>query len=575
MFFRFLTSSCGGSMVVIISKPVILLLIAGMTAKAQAADWLDLPVVKPVTSCERLMRAELGKGELADVIIQSATVVETPKGPFCKVMGDIGPGTIKFQVYLPIERWTQRFAQSAQNTLPIAKSGTNQPALNGELVLAITDKGGPGISRETPWLYDNQQKRIDWAYRANHVTSLVAKALIKAFYAQPQRYSYFIGCSMGGREVLSDLQRYPDDFNGISAGAPVVIDSVHNAFFPGWEWEANRRADGSIILASNRLGILHDAVIKQCAKKSGVIDGMLQHPTVCTFDPKWVQCPAGASNASQCLTAEEARVAQKLYDGPTDSAGKHLDGGGFPLGSELYWKLSTAAGPANEATFTGRALMRLLSPSDPNVTAATMDRDFGYNQEWFNKAVKMAPLWNTANTNLRPFQKNGGKLILWIGASDLTVQPTTTIAYYESLQKELGAKQTDSFTRFFLMPGVGHCSGGEGPDQFDVLSPLMAWTELNRAPEMLVAGKVASRTGGGQAGPLSQPAAPTLFTRPIFPYPYVAQYTGKGDPKDAANYKAVKPSLKLPQQFAPEIMQFFGPDNQKFYSVENGKLVAK
>ncbi len=550
------------------------LMVTALIANAHAADRADLPVVKPVFACEQLASTNLGEGELEDVTIESATLFQSAKGPFCKVAGGIGPATIKYQVYLPIDRWTQRFVQSAQNTLPIAKSVNNQPALNGELVLAITDKGGPGISRETPWTWDNQQKRIDWAYRANHMTSLVAKALIRTFYGQPQRFSYFIGCSMGGRETLSDLQRYPDDFNGVTAGAPVVIDSVHNAFFPGWEWEANRRADGSIILASSKLGILHDAAIKQCAKKSGVIDGMLQHPGNCKFDPAWVQCKAGI-DTSRCLTAEEARVAQKLYDGPTDSAGRQLDGGGFPLGSEMFWKLSTAAGPANEATYAGRALVRILSPSDPRITPATMDRDFGYNHEWFEKVVKMAPLWNTANTNLRTFQKNGGKLILWIGASDLTVQPTTTIAYYESLQKELGTKQTDQFARFFLLPGMGHCGGGEGPDQFDVLSPIMAWTELNRAPDMLIAGKPAIKTGGDQGNPISQAATPTLFTRPVFPYPNVAQYTGKGDPNDAANYKSMKPAQRNSQPLQPEIMQFFGPDNQKFYSVEKGELVAR
>jgi feruloyl esterase len=548
----------------------------GMTAHAWAADRLDLPVIKPVIACEQLVNAVLGNGELANATVGSAEVVQYPQGSFCKVMGNIGPAAVKYQVYLPVERWTQRFAQSAQNTLPIAKAITNPPALNGELVLAITDKGGPGISRETPWTYDNQQKRIDWAYRANHVTSLVAKALIKSFYGQPQRFSYFIGCSMGGRETLSDLQRYPDDFNGVTAGAPVVIDSLHNSFFPGWEWEVNRRADGSIILASNRLGILHDVAIRQCAMKSGVIDGMLQHPSACKFDPAWVQCAAGASDTAKCLTAEEARVAQRLYDGPADSTGRLLDGGGFPLGSELAWQLSTAAGPANEATAPGRALVRILSPSDASETPATMDRNFRYNREWFDKVVKTAPLWNTANTNLRTFQKNGGRLILWIGASDLTVQPTTTIAYYEGLQKELGAKQTDNFARFFLLPGVGHCGGGEGPEQFDVLSPIMAWTELNRAPEMLVAGKTVKRSGGGQSANINaQSPAATLFTRPIFPYPNVAQYAGKGDVKDAANYKAVKPATKLSPPLPQEIMQFFGPDNQKFYGVENGTLVAK
>jgi feruloyl esterase len=236
--------------------------------------------------------------------------------------------------------------------------------------------------------------------------------------------------------------------------------------------------------------------------------------------------------------------------------------------------LSTTAAPANEATYPGRALVRILSPSSPDITPATMDRDFAYNRQWFDKVVEMAPLWNTANTNLRPFQKHGGKLILWIGASDLTVQPTTTVAYYEALQKDLGVQQTDTFTRFFLLPGVGHCGGGEGPEQFDVLTPLMAWTELSRAPERIVAGKTARSAGGGQGNPLSQPASPTSFTRPIFPYPLVAQYTGSGDANDAANYRAVKPALKVPQPVPPEIAQFFGPDNQDFYAVQGGRLVV-
>jgi feruloyl esterase len=555
-------------------KSAIVLLLAGFALQARGADWLDLPVVKPVTSCEQLASADLGRAAGAGVTVQSTTVQQSPKGSFCRVVGVIEPA-VGFQVDLPIEHWTQRFAQSAQDTLPVARAGTNQPALDGELVVAITDKGGPGISRDTPWSYDNQEKRIDWAYRANHVTSLVAKALISAFYGQAQRYSYFIGCSMGGREALAEVQRFPDDFDGVAAGAPVVIDSLHNAFFHGWEWQANRRADGSIILAKDRLGILHDAVMQHCAAKSGVLDGVLLHPTACRFDPAWVQCSAGG-DAAKCLTAEEARTAQRLYDGPTDAAGRHLDMSGFPLGSELYWQLSTAAGPADDATNAGRALVRILSPTDPKVTPATMDEAFGYNHEWFEKVLRTAPLWDVANTNLRPFQKHGGKLILWIGGSDLTVQPPTTIAYYEGVQKELGARQTDGFARFFLLPGVGHCGGGEGPSQVDVVSPLMAWTELHRSPGRLVAGKTAGRgEGGARANPYSEPAAPTLFTRPVFPYPQVARYTGSGDPKDAAHYTAVQRPAQDPRYFPAEIMQLFGPDNQKFYGVESGRLVIK
>nr|WP_246448501.1 tannase/feruloyl esterase family alpha/beta hydrolase [Novosphingobium flavum] len=539
-------------------------------------NWLDLPIVKPVIDCERLASVALGAGEVSQATINSAKLVNSAQGPFCKVTGNIGPGTVQYQVFLPVERWTQRFALSAQNILTIPRAITNEPALKGQLVLAITDRGGPGITRETPWTYDNQQKRIDWSYRANHVTSLAAKALIKAFYGQSQRFSYFIGCSNGGREALSSAQRYPSDFDGISAGAPVVIDSVHNAFFPGWEWEANRRSDGSVILASSRLKILHDAVMQNCAPSAGLIGGLLQTPSACTFKPAWVQCSAAASDTAKCLTSEEARVAEKLYRGPQDDKGRLLDLGGFPPGSELYWKLSTSAGPANVATNPGRALVRILSPSDPGITPAVMEHSFHFDQEWFGKVARMAPLWNTANTNLRPLQKRDGKLILWIGAADLTVQPTSVVAYYEGVQRELGAQRTDSFTRLFLLPGVGHCGGGEGPGQVDLLSPLMAWTELHRAPEKLIVGKTAGGTASeDRADPYSQPAAKTLFTRPVFPYPQWAQYAGTGDPNDEKNYINNRNSSHHYYKYTTEISKFFSPDNQHFYQVKNGRLVVE
>ncbi|MBC2666115.1 tannase/feruloyl esterase family alpha/beta hydrolase [Novosphingobium flavum] len=547
------------------------LLMAGLAGGVQAAGPPALPVVKPVLACQRLASARLGRGELTDVTLDTAAVIASAQGPFCKVTGGIGPGTVKFEVWLPIERWTQRFAQAAQNVLTIPRAGANRPALNGELALAINDKGGPGISRGTLWTSENQQKRIDWAYRANHITSLAAKALIKAFYGQTQRFAYFLGCSMGGREALAEVQRYPQDFDGVVAGAPVVVDSVHNAFYPGWEWAANRRMDGSIILTADRLPILHAAAIRHCAARSGLIDGMLQHAAACTFDPAWVTCAKGQTDRTTCLTSEEARVAQKLYTGPTDREGRLLDAGGFPLGSELSWRLSTPAGPANEATDPGNALVRLLAPTDRAQDQAMMSRTFAFDNAWFRRTAAMAPLWNTANTNLRPFQRGGGKLILWIGGSDQTVQPASTIAYYRGIQQTMGAAATDRFARFFLLPGVNHCGGGEGPNQIDVVSAIMNWTEQGKAPAMLVADKV-ERRRSDPALPYSEAAAPALYSRPIYPWPQVARYGGKGDPRSAASYRQAPPTGPTGQPLPPEMAQFFGPDNQRWYEVIDSRL---
>ncbi|MCC7464422.1 MAG: tannase/feruloyl esterase family alpha/beta hydrolase [Gammaproteobacteria bacterium] len=553
---------------------------------AAAADHLDLAVVKPVISCEQLAKAPVERAEDAEVTIDSATTLQTPTGAFCKVEGRIG-SVIGFRVALPVEHWTQRFAQTAstQDSLSVSNSGSCAPATNGELATASNDRGGD--RRIEPWKSDAYM-RIDWAYLANHKTTLVAKALIKTFYGQGPRFAYFVGCSGGGREALIVAQRYPDDFNGVSAGAPAALVTVHNGgFYHGWEAAVNRRADGSIILARERLGILHQAAVEHCAEQASALDGILQVPNACTFDPAWVRCPAGAPDTIKCLTAEETAVAQKLYEGASDAQGRHFELGGFPLGSEMMWALST---PGSGSRKPGHELKYLLPLSEAAGSIESLEASFRFSQEWFDRLGVLAPLYNGANTNLRRFQQRGGKLILWHGAADTMVQPAVSIAYYQGVQKELGVKQTDAFMRFFMLPGVAHCSGGEGPAQFDTLSPLMAWTELQQAPESIVAGKpvnqrsgipgrLAQNAGAAPAArwsyPYSQPNQPAMLMRPIYPYPTVARYTGKGDRNDAANYRPAESSAPVPQVFNTEAAKLIGPNNQTRYRAKKGELVAE
>lgn len=547
---------------------------------ASAADYLDLPVVKPVISCEQLAKVDLSKTAGSEVIF-TASVRETPKGPFCKVAGEVAPGN-SFEVNLPIEHWTQRYVQSAQGNIAINNAGSCAPATNGDVVVGVNSRGGS--RRREGWQTD-PEKRIAFAYLLNHQTALMAKELIKQFYGQAQRFAYFTGCSGGGREVLIEAQRYPEDFDGIASGAPAILLNVHNGgFYHGWEPSVNKRADGSIILGRDRVGILHDAAVAHCATASDVADGILQMPTACKFDPAWVQCKAGAADTSKCLTAEEAAVAQKLYQGSSDGSGRGFDMGGYPLGSERLWPLSKPTG--NPASRTGTELQYLLPIAEGKQGAAELDAAFKFNQQWFDKVGVMAPLYNGANTNLKPFQQRGGKLLLWHGAADATVQQESTIAYYQGVQKTLGTQLTDSFLRFFLLPGVGHCSGGEGPAQIDVLSPLMAWVELNRKPEMIAAGKTANQRntipGEGMPGsaaaavrmPYASPAQPVVLKRPIFPFPNIARYDGKGNKDDPASYTPVKSSVKAPQDLNSRAATLIGPNNQIFYKVENGQLVV-
>ncbi len=336
---------------------------------------------------------------------------------------------------------------------------------------------------------------------------------------------------------------------------------------------------------------------------------MLQQPTACKFDKSWVQC-ADATDTSNCLTAEEANVAEQLYLGPNDGKGNFFEIGGWPAGSEWNWRLSTPGKPSSGEALNPNGVHRTYMPPLSGEDTKTIMSQFAFTQEWWDKTMEMAPLMNAANTNLRPFAQHGDKLILWGGAEDTVVQPAIPLSYYEGVQKELGAKMTDSFMRYYLLPGVGHCGGAEGPSQVDFLSPLMAWVEMHQEPTLVVAGKTvqAAPPGGGQGGPAQAgaqgqgappqggqnaaaqppraagiqnnpyplPDKPTTYTRPIYPFPYVAQYTGKGDPNDAANYERMKSTLKVPQVFDNQTAKrLLGPNNQKFYHATNDELVVE
>jgi feruloyl esterase len=552
-----------------------LALLAGVAVEARAADRLDLPAVKPAISCDQLAKTDLGKVYDYPATITSAVVMDTPRGQFCKVTGKVQQSTL-FEVDLPLEHWTQRLLELASNSSAISNAGSCAPAVNGEFAVALNSPSRSTPREDASWTVD-LQLRIESAYRSTHATALAAKALIKAFYGQPQRFAYFMGCSAGGRQAMNEVERFPDDFDGVSAGSPLLIDNQHNIFYHPWESYINKRADGSGILAKSRIGILHDAVMAHCGAVSGALDGVLQQPTACKFNPAWVQCPAGATDTSRCMTKEEVGVVGKLYEGPGDGKGHHFEIAGFSMGSENMWGLSTADHIANPEAKEGWQMKLLLPPPESNKDNATLESEFRFNQEWFEKTLALSPLFNAANTNIRAFEKHGGKLILWNGAEDLTIQPEISVAYYQGVQKEMGAKTTDSFMRLFMIPGFGHCEGGEIPFQFEILTPLMAWTELHRAPTMILAGKPAddairpSRYGGARY-PVGSPDLPNIFTRPIFPFPYMAHYSGKGDRNDAASYESVKSAAPVPQRFDTEVMPLIGPNTQKFYHVENGQF---
>ena len=593
-----------------------LLFLAASSVELNAADYANLAVVKPVLTCDQLAQADVKTADGVTVTIKTAAIRQTEKGPYCAVSGTVTP-SYNFQANLPVEHWTQRFVFGG-----LGQASSCAPALNGEFAIAgggMPGGGGPNANPDpaaATWGTTPQQ-RINGAYLNNHMTVVAIKAVMKAFYGQGPKFSYMTGCSIGGWQTLEEAQRFPEDFDGFSVGAPPVYQTTHDlGFWHGWEYHANQRADGSIVLKADKLPILHAAAMEHCATASGVIDGDLQQPLACKFEKSWVQCPAGAADTSKCLTAEEAGVAEQLYLGPNDGKGHYFEPGGWPLGSELQWRLSSPGKPADGEALNPHGIHQFLMPPLSGQDTKTIMAQFSFTQEFVDKTTEMKPLYNATETNLRQLAKLGDKIILWQGAEDTTVQPSTSLSYYEGVQKEMGVKETDNFLRYFLLPGVGHCGGGDSANQVDILSPLMAWVETHKAPAVIVAGKPVQAAGGpgsgpggppqggqaqgapggpggpgqagpgapGQAGPggpggpggglpYAQPARPTVYTRPIYPYPNVAKYKGTGDKNDAANYEEVKGPAKVPQGFTNESAKLLGPNNHKFYHVENGQLV--
>jgi len=542
----------------------------------------------PKMSCDALAKADISKAVGAPVSNLAASEVAGDK-PYCKVTGTIAP-KVNFEVRLPIKGWTQRYLQTGCGGLcgnlriNAEKTEGCAPVTNGQIVLASTDMGHSGGKMgDESWATD-KQARADFAHRGVHVTALAAKALIKAYYGTAPRYSYFSGCSDGGREALIEAQRYPGDFDGIAAGAPALNFTVQNTFYHGWNALSNMGADGRAILNAPDLLPLHNAVLRACDDIDGLKDGQIDDPRQCKFDPVSIQC-AGAFEPGKCLTAEQVAVVRKLYDGARDSAGKKLVVGGPQPGSELSWAgvfvPRQLGGPIfSEMIALGTMRWLLFDKPSPELQL----KDWRFDAATLASLESARGLYSADSANLGAFAARGGKLILWHGWSDPHISPLNTLDYYARVGATMTPAKRATFSRLFMLPAMYHCSGGEGPSDFPLLNALMSWVEGGKAPDMLIASRKAQTMEGlpgpgpraageprppmgaggpppgmppmgpggpppGMAGPppgmLTQPTTPpTPRTRPVYAYPVVARYAGSGSIDEAANFKPFTPPTR-------------------------------
>ena len=297
---------------------------AASSAQIRSAEPAVLSTVAPVIECSTLVNADISSAVGAPTHITSATAVPAGQpAPYCDVKGSVEP-QIQFELRLPLTKWTQRFVQTGCGGLcghidmGLDNDDGCLPATNGELALASTDMGHSG-GMDGRFGEKDYQLRIDFAYRGVHLTTLAAKALMVKFYGQQPTYSYFAGCSDGGREALMEAQRFPNDFNGITAGAPAMNFTTQNTFYHGWNARVNTGADGKPILTADKLPLLHKAVLAKCDAEDGLKDGLISNPLACHFDPAVLECKASAAPGS-CLTSAQVKVVRELYAGAHDSA---------------------------------------------------------------------------------------------------------------------------------------------------------------------------------------------------------------------------------------------------------------
>lgn len=481
------------------------------------ADAQTPPQPAAVSRCAALKRVDLSTVADAPSQIIESRVGAPPS--LCVIEAYVAP-QVNFRLFLPETAWNGKFLQiGSGGHAGFMKDESCTPAIAKGYACLITDMGHRGTGLDSQWARNNLQARVDWGYRATHVVTLSAKAIIAAYYGREPSKSYFSGCSTGGRQALQEAQKFPWDYDGIIAGAPPIRLSDLYMMFT-WSALANRDAAGRMILKRADLDLLNKGSLAECDLDDGIKDGLVTRPQQCAFKPSKLACRPG--EVSGCLTKAQVEAAEKIYSGPVDGTGRPISGGGALPGTERLWERYYLDGDDGELPY-----MFPLTRNGLRDLFADSPRPMDWNIEQFDFAKDyksldvMQSLYDSSNPDLTRFAEAGGKLILYIGLGDVSI-PDTVIDYYKKVQRVAGgANQASEFARLFLLPGVDHCSGGPGADQVDYLSYLESWVEKGVAPDMLAARHFDTGAGDdtGQAS----------FSRPVYPYPAYAKYRGKGD----------------------------------------------
>lgn len=476
--------------------------------------------------------ASLAKLTLAGTTITRAEAVAAGGNlpASCQVAGVIKPSSdseIRFEVWMPSSGWNGRF-QGAGNGGFAGSINLLQmrASLEGGFATASTDTGHQAGTTDAAWALGHPEKVVDFGYRGVHMMTVDAKAIIHAFYGEGPRRSYFSSCSNGGRQALMEAQRFPEDYDGIVAGAPANY-WTHLLANSVWNLQA---VAGDRYIPAKKLPAIQAAAMAACDARDGLKDGLIEDPPRCHFDPTVLRCQSAETDT--CLTAPQMVALEKLYTGgvfPGYDPGGEAEPGGWQT-----W----ITGPAPEKSLMfafGTQFYKYMMFGD----AAWDYHSFDAARDTKATDEKLAGILNATDPDLSRFRARGGKLILYHGWSDAAIAPLNAINYYQSVVSRAGASDAHGFVRLFMVPGMQHCFGGSGPNSFGQLggatgdadhyigAAIERWVEQGVAPERIVATKRKSDL---------DPKSEVVRTRPLCAYPLVAHYKGSGSVDEAGNF---------------------------------------
>ncbi len=536
----------------------VLLMLSSLDGFAAAAQDTASTNSQEEHNCSALTGFDLQAVPGGPAIILSAQLVDVPEGGlarfsqsgyagavarhfgpirrYCDVTGYAAPQN-KFELKLPLAAdWNHKFYFYACGGFcgSIVTAAENFGLERG--YASATGNGGhdSALGFDGVWAANAPELQADFGWRSNHVVTLITKAITAHYYGTPIRFSYMAGNSKGGQAVLMEAQRFPEDFDGLMPSAPVYDYTGRNTIAAAWFAKAFSDGHGGSVLDDKAAQIVHKSVLQECGAQAGVDEGFVTDPPSCKWQPETIACHP-ESNDPDCLTPRQVQAVKRLMTPATNSKGVVLYAYPYIPGTETQWtgwnyygkpsprlppRIANLDLPAQHAGYLADEKVRL------NIDALSFD--FDRDPATLSRSRQ---IYDATSFDLRTFKAHGGRLLMWHGWADGAIMATSSIGYYEGVSKFMGGRaHTEDFFRLFLIPGVHHGSGGPGLTEFDSFSALEDWVEKGQAPEKLIAGRVENGT--------------VERTRPIYPYPVIARYSGTGDPKVEHSFVPFDPTTR-------------------------------